>query len=237
LCTSIARATKRPPEPSAKAQGRTGRSTEPNGVEGLRVLDLASGELRVLPRREDVATIALGSNARFVARAIDVHKNLPMVLKAAHAHKGASFVEIYQNCIVYNDDVFADFTEKKVAAENQIWLEHGQPALFAAGTKGLHLDRNDLMLHVVDVEGGDWEAADVLVHDQTNRGVAQMLIDMSVENGMPVALGVIYNSPAPTFEGAIVEQSSQASQGKKADLQALIAKGQSWQVGKVPRPV
>jgi len=48
---------------------------------------------------------------------------------------------------------------------------------------------------------------------------------------------VIYNSPAPTFEGAIVEQSSQAAQGKKADLQALIAKGQSWQVGQAPRPV
>ena len=50
---------------------------------------------------------ALGSGARFVARGIDVHKNLPDVLKAAHAHKGASFVEIFQNCVVYNDDVFA----------------------------------------------------------------------------------------------------------------------------------
>ena len=54
---------------------------------------------------------ALGSGARFVARGIDVHKNLPDVLKAAHAHQGASFVEIFQNCIVYNDDVFAGFTE------------------------------------------------------------------------------------------------------------------------------
>ncbi len=179
---------------------------------------------------------ALGSNARFVARAIDVHKNLPTVLKAAHAHKGASFVEIYQNCIVYNDDVFASFTEKKAAPANQIWLEHGQPALFAGGTKGIVLDRNDLKLHAVDVEGGDWEAAGVLVHDQTNRGIAQMLIDMTNEGGLPVALGVIYNSPAPTFEGAIVAQSAQAAQGKKADLQALIAKGQSWQVGKEPRP-
>src|ERR1700756_3903392 len=58
---------------------------------------------------------ALGSGARVVARGIDVHKNLPEVLKAAHAHRGASFVEIYQNCVVYNDDVFAPFTEKKEA--------------------------------------------------------------------------------------------------------------------------
>ena len=56
---------------------------------------------------------ALGSGARFVARGIDVHKNLPDVLKAAHAHRGASFVEIYQNCVVYNDDVFAGFTETR----------------------------------------------------------------------------------------------------------------------------
>ena len=55
---------------------------------------------------------ALGSGARFIARGIDVHKNLPDVLKSAHAHRGASFVEIFQNCIVYNDDVFASFTER-----------------------------------------------------------------------------------------------------------------------------
>ena len=179
---------------------------------------------------------ALGSNARFVARAIDVHKNLPAVLKAAHAHKGASFVEIYQNCIVYNDDVFASFTEKKVAADKQIWLQQGEPMLFAGGTRGIRLDRDDLKLHAVDVEGGDWQAAGVLVHDQTNRGIAQMLIDMTNEAGLPVALGVIYNSPAATFESAIVEQSAEASKGKTADLQALIARGQSWQVGKEPRP-
>ena len=57
---------------------------------------------------------ALGSGARFIARGIDVHKNLPDVLKAAHAHRGASFVEIFQNCIVYNDEVFGSFTEKRM---------------------------------------------------------------------------------------------------------------------------
>src|SRR5262245_42551798 len=74
---------------------------------------------------------ALGSGARFVARGIDVHKNLPDVLKAAHAHKGASFVEIYQNCVVYNDDVFAGFTNREVAADKQLWLKAGERMLFA----------------------------------------------------------------------------------------------------------
>jgi 2-oxoglutarate ferredoxin oxidoreductase subunit beta len=65
-----------------------------------------------------------------------VNKFLPDVLKAAHAHKGAAFVEIFQNCIVYNDDVFAPFTAKENAG-NQLWLKAGEPMLFAGGTKGL----------------------------------------------------------------------------------------------------
>ena len=79
---------------------------------------------------------ALGSGARFVARGIDVHKNLPDVLKAAHAHKGASFVEIYQNCIVYNDDVFGSFTARDAAAEKQLWLQAGEKMLFAERHEG-----------------------------------------------------------------------------------------------------
>ncbi|HEX8535461.1 MAG TPA: thiamine pyrophosphate-dependent enzyme, partial [Allosphingosinicella sp.] len=159
---------------------------------------------------------ALGSGARFVARGIDVHKNLPDVFKAAHAHKGASFIEIYQNCIVYNDDVFAPFTAKENAG-NQLWLAAGQPMLFAGGAKGIALDREALALKVVEVEGGDWEAAGVLVHDPKNRSVAHMLVEMPLQ-GFPVALGVIYEDPAPTFESAVIEQNAQASAGKKPDL-------------------
>ncbi len=182
-------------------------------------------------------SFALGSGARFIARAIDTHKNLPMVLKAAHAHKGASFVEIYQNCIVYNDDVFASFTEKKSAPDNQIWLEHGKPILFANGTKGMCLDRTDLKLHVVDVIDGDWAAAGVIVHDQTNHGIAQMLIDLGPGEGGPVALGVIYDHPRPTFDRALTDQNKAAAGGKIADLQELIGKGQTWQVEKEPHAV
>src|SRR5690606_2830959 len=95
---------------------------------------------------------ALGSGARFIARGIDVHKGLPDVLKAAHAHKGASFVEIYQNCVVYNDDVFADFTARDVAPDKQLWLQAGEKMLFAGGTKGLALDIERLALKIVDGE-------------------------------------------------------------------------------------
>jgi 2-oxoglutarate/2-oxoacid ferredoxin oxidoreductase subunit beta len=173
---------------------------------------------------------ALGCGARFVARGIDTHKKLPEVLKAAHAHKGTGFVEIYQNCIVYNDDVFAGFTDKANAPAHQIWVENGKPMLFGGGTKGLALDRSDLKLHVVDVVDGDWEAAGVITHDITNRGVAMMLVDMRLQDGFPIALGVIYDDPRPTFEAAVVEQNASASAGKVADLQKMLSKGQTWTV-------
>ena len=175
---------------------------------------------------------ALGSGARFVARGIDVHKNLVGVLKAAHAHKGTSFVEIYQNCIVYNDDVFAPFAAKPNASEGQLWLEHGKPMLFAGGTKGIALDRETLRLHAVDVVDNDWQTPGVLVHDERNKGLAQMLVDMGLQVGLPVALGVIYQNPAATFDSAVVRQNEEAATGKAPDLQKLISKGQTWQVEK-----
>jgi len=177
---------------------------------------------------------ALGSGARFVARGIDVHKNLPAVLKAAYAHQGAGFVEIFQNCIVYNDDVFSAFTEKANAPGHQLWVEHGQPLLFANGAKGLMMDTDRLVLKVVDVVDGDWQGAGVAVHDQTNRGLAHMLVEMPF-GAFPMALGVIYDDPAPTFDSAVIAQNKQASEGKKPDLQKLLSQGQTWQVEKEPR--
>ena len=168
---------------------------------------------------------ALGAGARFVARGIDVHKNLPAVLKAAHAHQGAAFVEIFQNCIVYNDEVFEPFTAKPNAAANQLWVEHGQPLLFAGGAKGLALDLERLTPKIVDVIDGDWAGAGVIVHNVTNRAVAHMLVEMPF-GPFPMALGVLYDDPAPTFESAVIAQSKAASEGKIADLQKLVAKGQ-----------
>ena len=181
------------------------------------------------------AAFALGSGARFVARGFDVSKKLPDVLKAAHAHKGAAFVEIFQNCIVYNKDVFADFTEKKNADDGQLWLENGKPMLFGnmkvGSTKGIALDRQKLTLKVVDVVDGDWQAADVIVHDVTNRSLAHMLVEMPF-GLFPMALGVLYDDPAPTFESAVIAQNAMAAKGKVPDIQKLVSQGQTWTVAK-----
>ena len=172
---------------------------------------------------------ALGAGARFIARAYDVSKNLPAVLKAAHAHKGAAFIEIFQNCIVYNKDRFDDFVAKGNADANQLWLAQGEPMLFNKGTQGIALDHDTLTLKVVDVVDGDWKAAGVIVHDVTNRSVAHMLVEMPF-GPFPMALGVIYDDPRPTYDESLLGQDAKAREGKVADLGKLLAKGQTWTV-------
>ena len=171
---------------------------------------------------------ALGAGARFIARTIDTaQKAMPEILKRAHAHKGTSFVEIFQNCIVYNDAVFDAFTDRKAAPDHQVQCVDGAPLLFAGGTKGLAFDAATMALTVVDVVDGD--TAGVMVHDETNRTQAQLLIDMPF-GPFPMALGVIWCNPAPTFEAAVAEQNAAASAGKSVDLNALLRKGQSWEI-------
>jgi 2-oxoglutarate ferredoxin oxidoreductase subunit beta len=142
---------------------------------------------------------ALGSGAKFIARAIDVDKpGLGGVLEAASAHEGAAFVEIFQNCIVYNDNVFGAFTDKGSADRTQIHVKHGEPLVFANGDKGLRFDLKSMRLEVVDTA----EHADqVLVHDETNPTLAQLLLAMQAPD-FPVALGVIYRREAESFEAA-----------------------------------
>lgn len=205
--------------------GLTKGQYSPTSREGTRSPSTPYGSV---DRPARPCAFALGSGARFVARGFDVNKNLPSVLKAAHAHKGAAFVEIFQNCIVYNADVFADFTEK-ANADHQLWVEHGQPMLFAGGSKGITMDVENLTLKVVDVADGNWEGAGVIVHDVTNRAVAHMLVEMPF-GAFPMALGVLYDDPRPTFEAAVMAQNAKASEGKVADLQALISRGQNWTV-------
>jgi 2-oxoglutarate ferredoxin oxidoreductase subunit beta len=127
--------------------------------------------------------------------------------------------------------VFASFTEKQAADEKQLWLKPGEKMLFAGGTKGLALDTERLALKVV--EGDD---PNVIVHEPTNRQLAAMLILMPAE-AFPIALGVIYEDPRPTFESAVLEQNAAAASGKTADLQALVAKGQTWMVEKEPHQI
>jgi len=139
--------------------------------------------------------LALGAGAKFFARAIDTDKaGLGQVLRQAHAFDGTSFTEIFQNCIVYNEDVFADFTDRKDAADTQLHLQHGEPMLFGEDkSKGNRFNPQTFALEVVDASESP---GDILVHDEGNGLLARLLIDLE----LPVALGVIYRQPAEPYE-------------------------------------
>ena len=175
---------------------------------------------------------ALGAGARFIARGVDTQqKLLPDLFARAHAHQGASFVEIFQNCIVYNDGVFDDFIKKEVAADAQIHVEHGQPLIFGAdGTRGIRLKPGALELELVTLGENGVGEADLLVHDETGRTLAGMLAAMEPP-AFPMALGVLYCDPASTYERAINEQIELAQAQTTGDLNKILRSGPTWTVG------
>ena len=180
----------------------------------------------------DPASVALGAGGRFVARAVDVQQqHLPEVLKRAHAHRGTSFVEIFQNCIVYNDAIFSDFTDKAVAADTQLQVEHGKPLIFGEGRdKGLRVKPGSLRLEVVRPGQDGVGVDDLLVHDETDRMMATALAAMQPPE-FPMALGVLYCDPAPSFGSLVSAQMDQAKASRpKADLNALLRRGSTWTV-------
>ncbi|HYB08242.1 MAG TPA: 2-oxoacid:ferredoxin oxidoreductase subunit beta [Alphaproteobacteria bacterium] len=177
---------------------------------------------------------ALGAGGRFVARSVDtLQSHLPGVLRRAHDHRGASFVEIFQNCIVYNDGVYADFTEKDIAADTQLLLEHGKPMVFGkARDKGIRIRPGTLDLEVVRLGEGGVAEADLLVHDETNRTMAFLLSHMEPPK-FPMALGVLYCGPGEAYEAQVRAQIEEARkrQGAVADINALLRRGSTWNVG------
>ena len=171
-------------------------------------------------------TFALGAGARFVARSIDtLQPHLVPTLKRAHAHRGASFVEILQNCVVFNDAVFEHITNKDVSADAQVLVEHGKPLLFGKNKeKGLRLAPGRLALEAVPLGEGGVSAADILVHDETNRGMAQLLA--ALEPPLPTAIGVLYCDPTESYEREVYAQGAPGT----ASLDALLRSERTWAV-------
>src|SRR5215216_642092 len=111
--------------------------------------------------------VALGAEATFVARSLDAEPHhMVEMLKAAHDHRGASFVEIYQNCNIYNDEAFEEFTAKDVRADRMLYLKQGEPMIFGKNRdKGIRI--NGLRPEVVEIGKDGITEADILVHDAT----------------------------------------------------------------------
>jgi 2-oxoglutarate ferredoxin oxidoreductase subunit beta len=178
-------------------------------------------------------SVALGAEAGFVARGVDVMQpHLKGVLKRAAAHRGSAFLEILQNCNIFNDGAWEAIVEKEVRDDRLIALEHGQPLVFGKNRdKGIRL--NGLALEVVNLGDGVTEA-DLLVHDEKNPNPAYafLLSRMETEPGFPTPIGVLRAvDDAPRYEDQVANQIAQV-QAKKGhgDLAGLLREGDVWEV-------
>ena len=177
--------------------------------------------------------LALGADATFVARTMDRDpKHLQSSLIRSHQHKGASFLEIYQNCNIFNDGAFEIFTEKGSKAQETLFLEQGQPLLFGANKeKGIRLD--GFTPKVVTI-GEGVSADDCWVHDEKDMYKAQILVrmfdDPKIEGHLPRPFGVFYETVRPCYEEVMARQVEEAKLKKPADLNKLLRGNEVWTI-------
>ena len=173
--------------------------------------------------------VAIGSEASFIARTVDVfQKHMAGVLRRAAEHRGASLVEIAQNCIIFNDDAWAHLTDPDNRLENVLYLEHGKPMRFGKqGEKGIRL--NGLVPEVVEVAAVGEE--NLLVHDeQTAEPTLAYLLSRMGPPDFPTPVGVFRAIDKPVYSGLLMEQVQRAQARTEPDLDALYREGETWEV-------
>jgi len=171
--------------------------------------------------------VAMGVDASFVARTIDVEaKSLQDILRRAYEHPGGAFIEILQNCNIFNDGAWERLTDKATKADTVLLLEHGKPLIFGKNRdKGLRLGAGG-SLDVVTLGNGISES-DLLVHDERNRPLAYMLAHL--EN--PTPIGVFHAMARPAYEDAMARQVDAARQKQgDGDINDLFKRGETWVV-------
>jgi 2-oxoglutarate ferredoxin oxidoreductase subunit beta len=173
-------------------------------------------------------SIALGAEASFVARTMDVdRRHLPEMLRRAAAHRGSAFIEIYQNCNIFNDGAFVALTSKEGGTHNRIYLEHGKPIRFGEG-KGVRMN-SDGRLEIVDDAGDDG----LLVHDEhrDDPSLAFALSRLAERPSQPTPMGVFRDVDRPMYGDAMEQQLRKAAEQQgPGDLVQLLASGDTWTV-------
>ncbi len=175
------------------------------------------------------ASLALGASATFVARTLDRDpKHLQAMLKRAAEHKGTSFVEVYQNCSVFNDGAFFAFTEKETRDDNVVYLEHGKPLVFGKQRdKGIRL--NGFTPEVVSLADGKYSVNDLLVHNEQDTTLSFILADMTYKPSLPRPVGIFLSIARPSYESEMQRQIEFAREKRGAgDIAKLLASGETW---------
>ena len=174
-------------------------------------------------------SLALGASTTFAARSMDRDpKHLQGILKRAAGHRGTSFVEIYQNCNVFNDGAFSQFTEKETKDDTVLFLEHGKPLVFGKErNKGIRL--NGFTPEAVLLSEGKYSVSDLLVHDETDTTLAGILAEMTYKNSLPRPLGVFLSIERPTYEEEMMRQIEFAKEKRGiGNIDRLLRSGETW---------
>jgi 2-oxoglutarate ferredoxin oxidoreductase subunit beta len=189
-----------------------------------------SSPLGSLDRPFNPLTLALGADATFVARTIDREtKHMQAMIERSYKHKGTSFLEIYQNCNIFNDGAFAPMTDKVSKADKVLWLENGQPMLFGAEkNKGIHMDGNTPT--VVELNG-TFSTDDIMVHDESDYVVASMLANLTYQPDFPDPIGVLYSINEPVYDDMVSKQLAKSVDVRGVgSIKALLNSGDTWEV-------
>ena len=175
------------------------------------------------------ATLALGCGATFVARGIDTDpKSMKELFKAAHNHQGMSFVEVYTNCVIFNDGALDDFTNKELRKEHTIWLEHGKPLVFGANNdKGIKMD--GVRPRVISFNDGKHSINDALIHNCEDSYMAFLLANMSYDPTMPRPMGILLDLRIDTYIQRSEKQLAMYYD-PDADLMTLLKGEESWEI-------
>ncbi|MBR1525280.1 MAG: 2-oxoacid:ferredoxin oxidoreductase subunit beta [Prevotella sp.] len=179
------------------------------------------------------AELCFGARGRFFARTVATDgPETVEVLKAAQNHEGATVCEILQNCVIFNNGVYDPIYNKENRKKNAIYLQHGKKLVFGENDE-MGIVRDGFNLKVVKIGEGGWTMDDVLVHDAhcEDNTLQMKLALMDTSEGFPVALGVIRDVPAPTYNNAIWKQIDDVKQKKNYhNFSELLETNDIWEV-------
>ncbi|MDJ0786667.1 MAG: 2-oxoacid:ferredoxin oxidoreductase subunit beta [Myxococcota bacterium] len=215
-----------------RVYGLTKGQYSPTSREGMRTKSSPQG---AIDHPVDPLAFALGAGATFVARTIDVDApHLQATLHRAHAHPGTAFVEILQNCPVYNDAEWAEVEDRKTRTQASLTLENGEPLVFGAAGNRRGVRIQDGVPSVVELrDGEDPVAAGVAVHDEAHVSPSFAFALASMQRpDFPVATGVLRAVEKPQYDQMLAEQMGEAADqvGTSGDLRALLHTGDTWTV-------
>ena len=178
-------------------------------------------------------SLALGANATFVARTLDRDpKHMQKMIDKVAMHKGLAFLEIYQNCVIFNDGAFFSLSEKDSKPDNAIALEHGEPMIFGKEhDKGIILEGFEPK--VVNLNDGKYSIDDLIVHDENDDSPVRAFIlsHMTDHPELPTPFGVFRSIKKQTYNEALVEQIDTVTEQKgKGDIDSLLFSGNTWEI-------